>query len=86
MLGLVLGMKAEQVVDEARAHHNACGSGAVAAMIAASRHAGANAARLLQHTNSYEVLRSRLGEMDDAVGYAGVLLGVIADCGLRIAE
>ena len=61
------------MIPEALQHHNACGSGAVAAAMAASQAAGANQAYLLQHTTSNEVARDRYGEMADAVGYAGIV-------------
>lgn len=73
MIDLILALAADRVVDEARTHHNACGSGAVAAAIAASVTAGATRARLLRHTTSSEVLADRLGAMQDAVGYAGIV-------------
>lgn len=75
LLEIVLDLQADRVVYEAERHHNACGSGAVAAAISACREKGASRALLLQHTTSYEVLRARMGEMDDAVGYAGVIFG-----------
>jgi len=75
MLELILQLKAGQVVDEARSHQNACGSGAVAAAIAACVESGADSAVLLQHTTSNEVLADRLGSSMDAVGYAGIVFG-----------
>ena len=78
LIDRLLALDAEGVVPEAMLHHNACGSGAAAAALAAARRAGANAARLLRSTSSYEVLRGRFGDMDDSVGYAGVILGVSA--------
>lgn len=73
LLERVERLEAEGIVPEAVEHQNACGPGAVAAAIAASRVAGATRARILRHTNSYEVLCDRFGDMEDAVGYAGVL-------------
>ena len=75
MLDLILRLQADAVVGEAQQHHNACGGGAVAAAIAAGLEMGADRAQLLRHTTSYEVLRSQWGEMDDSVGYAGVVFG-----------
>ncbi|MCK6456475.1 MAG: AmmeMemoRadiSam system protein B [Phycisphaerae bacterium] len=74
MIDTILRMDAEAVVTEARANQNACGSGAIAATIAACRQAGATQARLLRHTTSYEVL-SRIGHESptDAVGYAAIV-------------
>jgi hypothetical protein len=75
ILDLILQLKADQVVDEARSNQNACGSGAIAAAVGACVEAGANAGTLLQHTTSNEVLADRLGPSSDAVGYAGILFG-----------
>jgi AmmeMemoRadiSam system protein B len=69
----MLAFDADQVVGEAAEHYNACGSGAVAATLAACRHQGATQAKLTRHTNSYEVLQHLEREPRDAVGYAGVL-------------
>jgi len=74
MLDLILAMRAEEVVEEAQAHLNACGSGAVSATIAACRRSGAERAVLLEHTNSAETLAHiEPGEPSDAVGYAAVV-------------
>ena len=75
MLDVMVGLRAEDAVREAAEHRNACGAGAVAATIAACKAAGATCAMVLAHTNSNEVLRARYGEMEDAVGYAGVVFG-----------
>lgn len=74
MLDLVVAMRSEAVVEESRTHHNACGSGAIAAAIAACRTAGAERVVLLEHTNSAETLAHVYpGESSDAVGYAAVV-------------
>lgn len=73
LLNLVTSMRSNQIVPEAIEHHNACGSGAVAAAIEASQVMGADRAQVLRHTTSNEVARGRFGEMADAVGYAGVV-------------
>lgn len=73
LLELVLGFQADKVVPEAAAQRSACGPGAVAATIAAAVQLGATHAQLLRHTSSYEVLRDRVGEMQDSVGYAGIV-------------
>lgn len=80
MLDLILAMQADAVVGEARTHQNACGSGAIAATIAACAAAGATTATLLQHTTSFEVLSSRFREAPtDAVGYAGIVFEASAE-------
>ncbi len=73
MIDLCLKLAAEEVVPEASVNHNACGSGAVAATLAAAKACGATEARLLRHTTSAEVLREHLGPMTDSVGYAGIV-------------
>ncbi len=73
LLDLVETLQSDQVVPEAIEHHNACGSGAVAAAMAASKVMGADRAQLLRHTTSNEVAQGRFDEMADAVGYAGVV-------------
>lgn len=73
LIDTVLSLKVDEVLPVARRHQNACGPGAVAAAMAAAMAAGANRATLLQHTNSYETLHEAWGEMDDAVGYAGIV-------------
>jgi len=75
IIDLILDLQAEKVLREAAANRNACGSGAIAAAIGAARESGADRAQLLRHTTSCEVLRERLGQMTDAVGYAGVVFG-----------
>jgi AmmeMemoRadiSam system protein B len=73
-IDLMLSLDAESVVAEAQAHHNACGSGAVAATLSACRELGAAKGVLLEHTTSNEVMRKEgMGPSADAVGYAGVL-------------
>jgi hypothetical protein len=76
MIELCLKLAAEEVVPEADRHHNACGSGAVAATLAAARQCGAIQAKLCRHTTSAEVLHEKLGPMTDSVGYAGILFSL----------
>lgn len=73
MIELVCRMEADQVARQAQQHQNACGAGAVAATIAACRKWGATRGTLLRHTTSQEMLAGRFGEMEDAVGYAGIV-------------
>lgn len=77
LLQIVTEMRAEQVVPEARSRLNACGGGAIAAMLAACQEAGATSAKVLRHANSYETLRDAgyAQPADNAVGYAGVIVG-----------
>jgi len=70
----VCDMRADQLVDEATRHKNACSSGAVAATVSATRVLGATRGTLLTHTTSGEVLADRLGPISgDSVGYAGIV-------------
>ncbi len=75
LLRLVCELKAGQVVDEARSHQNACGAGAIAAMLAACLEMGATSARVLRHTSSYQTLH-RVGPQsgDLSVGYAAAVV------------
>lgn len=75
IIDLMLNLQADKVVTEAAAHHNACGSGAVAAAMAAGLAAGADRAELIGHTTSNDVLSVRYGKSLDAVGYAGIVFG-----------
>lgn len=76
LLRLVTEMQVEAIVPEAKRHFNACGAGAIAAMLAAARHFGARSATVLRHASSYETLARVLPrrEADNAVGYAAVVV------------
>jgi hypothetical protein len=75
MLQLVTDMRVDRIVPESRSRRNACGGGAIAAMLAACREHGATDATLLQHTNSSEVSKNVRGSASaDAVGYASVVV------------
>src|SRR6185312_3200538 len=60
LLELVQRLEIDQIVPEVRGHLNACGGGAIAAMLAACKEAGATAARVLRHANSYEIGRAHV--------------------------
>lgn len=77
LLDVVMELAAERVVAEVRVRSNACGGGAIAAMLAAARELGATTAALLRHTNSYETLSEVVAQASatDAVGYASVVIG-----------
>jgi len=75
MIDLMLALEDSKAVEEAKAHHNACGSGAIAAMLAAAKACGGRRATLLEHTTSYDVLRQYTDEPPhDAVGYAALAI------------
>jgi MEMO1 family protein len=77
LLDLVTAYQVEQVVPEVRQQYNACGGGAIAAMMSACReYAGAAAAGVITHANSYETLASVAPQSPhNAVGYAAVVVG-----------
>jgi len=76
LLELVAQMTPEGIVGHVRQHGNACGGGAIAAMLAACMESGATSARLLRHASSFETL-ARVAPQPpiDAVGYAAVVVG-----------
>jgi AmmeMemoRadiSam system protein B len=72
----ILNLQAEAIVPEVRAHLNACGAGAIAAMLAACREYGAGRSRLLRHATSFETLAAVAPQPpDNAVGYASIVIG-----------
>jgi len=71
LLDLVVALRAEEVLAEAQAHHNACGAGAIAAAIGYAAELGASKGTLLQYTTSHEVLP--MGRPTDFVGYGAVV-------------
>jgi hypothetical protein len=81
LLDVVSNMRVDAVVPEVRARGNACGGGAIAAMLAACReHGVAGAAgdvRILRHETSDDVMRriAPAERSDNAVGYAAVVVG-----------
>jgi AmmeMemoRadiSam system protein B len=76
LLDRVTALAANDVVPHALEHHNACGPGAIAAMLSACLSHGASDGRLLMHANSYETLRNvHPQQPTDAVGYAAVVVG-----------
>lgn len=76
LLDLVTAMDIERVVPEVRQRANACGGGAIAAMLSAAREAGAKRAAVLRHANSFETLAPVAPQRPvDAVGYAAVVVG-----------
>jgi hypothetical protein len=75
VLRLVTDMAGDRIVPEVRQHSNACGGGAIAAMLAACQEAGATRATLLRHANSYETLAGKTpDDPSNAVGYASVVV------------
>jgi hypothetical protein len=77
VLERIARMDIENVVAEVKSHQNACGGGAIAAMMAACRESGgASGGRVLSHANSYQTLAGVAPQRpDNAVGYAAVVVG-----------
>ena len=76
LIDRILEMREQTIVPEVRANLNACGAGAIAAMLAACRELGAKEARLLRHSNSFETLAQVAPQPpDNAVGYASIVVG-----------
>jgi AmmeMemoRadiSam system protein B len=71
VIDLMLGLRAEEILPEANAHHNACGAGAVAATVAAARTLGSSHGVLLEYTTSHHVRPQ--GVASDFVGYTAVV-------------
>jgi AmmeMemoRadiSam system protein B len=70
VINLILALRAEEIVAETAAHHNACGGGAVAGTVAAARTLGAEKGYLLEYTTSHYVMPR--GPATDFVGYAAI--------------
>ena len=76
IIDLVCALEAEKIVAHAQAHSNACGAGAVAAVIAAARVTGATKALVLSHICSAQVTQQLWGQQSsESVGYAGIVFG-----------
>jgi len=76
ILRLVTDMQPQRVVPEAKSRLNACGAGAIAAMLSACLEEGASHGKLLRHANSVETLAATAPQPPtNAVGYAAVVIG-----------
>ena len=76
LLDLVVALAVDRIVPEVKARANACGGGAIAAMLSAVRELGATQAEVLRHANSFETLAGVAPQRPvDAVGYAAVVVG-----------
>jgi len=73
-IDLALKLDAQGLLTSAAENYNACGAGAAAATVAAARKLGKTAGLLLAHTNSNEVMRSKMGSTSaESVGYAAIV-------------
>ena len=76
ILRVVTDMTPEKIVPEVKTHNNACGAGAIAAMMSACLERGAKKALVLRHASSYQTLATVAPQPpDNAVGYAAVWVG-----------
>ncbi len=71
IIELAVRMEADKIVREADRNLNACGSGAMAATIAAARTMGSASGLTVEYTTSYDVMPER--EFRMAVGYVGMI-------------
>ncbi len=72
MLALVRGLRDDAILAEARAHQNACGSGAIAAAVAAARAMGARAGLVIEYRTSHDSLPEH--PAGRIVGYGGAVM------------
>ncbi|HWB53998.1 MAG TPA: AmmeMemoRadiSam system protein B [Tepidisphaeraceae bacterium] len=76
LLDAVLKLSEETIVQEAKSRYNACGAGAIAAMLAAAKEFGASQSQLISHTNSFKTLMPVAPQPPtNAVGYASLVVG-----------
>jgi AmmeMemoRadiSam system protein B len=75
LLERVENFQIDAIVPEVATRLNACGGGAIAAMLAACRAFGAGSATVLSHASSYETLKDVAPQPPvNAVGYASVIV------------
>jgi len=73
-IDLALKMEPQAMLKSAAENYNACGAGAAAATVAASKSLGKAKGLLLAHTNSNEVMLYKMGTTSaDSVGYAAIV-------------
>lgn len=73
-IDLALKLHPDEILTSAAENCNACGGGAAAATAAAAKKLGKTKGLLLAHTNSNEIMLSRMGTSStDSVGYAAIV-------------
>jgi MEMO1 family protein len=73
-IDLALKVEPEKLLENAVENYNACGPGAAAATIAAARKLGKTQGLLLAHTNSDEVMKTKMLTIsNESVGYAAII-------------
>jgi len=76
LLAVVTEMTPDRIIPEVMSRRNACGPGAIAAMMAACMEHGAAHAAVLTHASSFQTLAAHAPQPpDNAVGYASVVFG-----------
>ncbi|MBI5417352.1 AmmeMemoRadiSam system protein B [Candidatus Poribacteria bacterium] len=71
IVNMILKLDSDKIVNEAEKNLNACGSGAIAAVVAAAKKNGIKEGELLEYTTSCDVM-PEYGN-DSFVGYAGIV-------------
>ncbi len=71
IINLMLNLEYDKIIEESNKNMNACGPGAISAIIAAAKILGSKKGNLIKYATSYDVF-PQYG-MDSFVGYAGVL-------------
>jgi AmmeMemoRadiSam system protein B len=73
-IDLALKLDAAGLLTSAAENMNACGPGAVAAVVSAAKKLGKTKGLLLAHTNSNEIMLQKMGSSSaEAVGYAAIV-------------
>ena len=72
MVEKIRALSADEVLEEASTHHNACGPGGLAVALASAQTRGSEAGHVLEYTNSHAVDASGL-PFEFAVGYVGAV-------------
>lgn len=76
LLDLIGQGKIEEIIPEVRQRQNACGAGAIVAMLSAAREHGASGGEILTHATSYQTLAKVAPQPPShAVGYASLVVG-----------
>jgi hypothetical protein len=71
LVGICERMEAEKVLEEVEKHHNACGAGAIGALLSSVKTSGSKGGTLLKYTTSFD--ESGGGDYSVIVGYMGMV-------------
>ena len=73
-IDLAVSMNAKSLLESAAENANACGAGAVAAIVNAAKQMGKSKGILLAHTNSNDILAEKMAQTSsESVGYAAIV-------------